>query len=100
MNNQPPVQSSSEPQPVVPTPGASGSRRSVWYLVGTLVVIGLALWYFFGMSSSAPSSNPSVGQTNPSANSVAGIQADLNQTDSSASLSSDMASSAAAIQGL
>lgn len=106
MNNQPPMQPTTPQEPMAPAPAPApmngGGSRAVWYIVAVLVIIGLALWYFFGTTPPAPSPTSSVGtaQTNPPGSATADLQASFDQTDTSADMSQDMASSAAAIQGL
>ena len=78
----------------------------MWYLVGGLILVGLALWYFYGQS--APSENaptsaieetqlpePTVGDT------TADITTDLEQIpDPSSALDADAAAAASDIQFL
>ncbi|MCX6786642.1 MAG: hypothetical protein NTU85_02405 [Candidatus Kaiserbacteria bacterium] len=73
-----------------------GLSSKMWYIIGAVVVIALAFWYF----SASPVKAPTANTQTPSDNTTAAISADLNQTsDGSAELDQAAAASAQAVQG-
>jgi uncharacterized protein HemX len=76
-----------------------------WYLIGTVIILALGLWYFYGKQESVIDTQSSaIEQTQLPAlstgDTTADISADLNQTpDDSAALDQDAAASAQAVQG-
>lgn len=76
----------------------------MWYLIGALAVIALALWYFYGQQASSVEA-PTVEETQIPDLSVgdttADIASDLGETpDASADLEAAAAAAAAEIQNL
>lgn len=68
----------------------------MWYIIGAVIIIALAFWYF----SASPAQAPTAGTQTQSDNTVAAISADLNQTsDGSAELDQAAAASAQSVQG-
>jgi hypothetical protein len=68
----------------------------MWYIIGIVVIIALAFWYF----SASPVQAPTTSTQTQSDNTVAAISADLNQTsDGSAELNQAAAASAQVVQG-
>ncbi len=75
-----------------------GSSATLWYIIGAIVIIALAFWYF--SSPATPSTSPTATTQTPSDTTTAAISADLNQTsDGSAELTAAQAASAQAVQG-
>lgn len=73
----------------------------IWYLVGLIVIAGLALWYFYGNQMSwgpASEQSPTAAEALPpisSGNTTADISSDLEQTaNAAAALDQDAAASA------
>jgi len=72
----------------------TNSSNTMWYIVGAVVIIALAFWYFSASPAKAPTTS-----TQASDNTTAAISADLNQTsDGSAELNTAAAASAQAVQ--
>ncbi len=69
----------------------------MWYVIGAVVIVALAFWYF----SASPAKAPTASTTQiPSDNTTAAISTALNQTsDGTAELNAAAASSAQAVQG-
>lgn len=82
-----------------------GSSGTVWYIVGIIVIIALALWYYYGTRTPSMGTEPSTAQMEVSpdagANTTVNISSDLEQIpDISADLDQDVAAAAQAVQGL
>lgn len=75
-----------------------GSSAKMWWIIGGLVVLAVAGWYFYGGKTTAPSAQaPTVSQ---SANTTAAIANELNAVpDVSAGLTADQAASAQTVSG-
>lgn len=74
-----------------------GSSSTMWYIIGAIVIIALAFWYF----SASPAQSPTATtQQSQNTNTAAAISAEFNQTsDGSAALAQDQAASAQAVSG-
>ncbi|MFZ3044228.1 MAG: hypothetical protein WA058_03955 [Minisyncoccia bacterium] len=72
-----------------------------WYIIGAIVVIALAVWYFYGRQ--VPSVGPSAleeASALSSDNTMAAISAELSATpDDTAALSQDAAASEQSVSG-
>lgn len=67
----------------------------MWYIIGAVVIIALAFWYFSASPAQAPTAS-----TQTQSDTVAAISADLNQTsDGSAELNQAAAASAQTVAG-
>jgi len=75
----------------------NNSSSTVWYIVGALVIVALAFWYFTSPKSpSAPAESTAVQAP---ANTTATISGEFSQTqDNPTALEQDAAASAAAVQ--
>lgn len=71
------------------------SSNKTWYIIGIIIIIALAFWYFSTKSSSTPAPT-ATGQAG--SDSVSAISSDLNQIpDDTAALDQAASSSAAAV---
>jgi hypothetical protein len=72
------------------------NSNTMWYIIGAVVIIALAFWYFSASPAQAPTaSTPAASNTT-----AAAISAELNQTsDGSAALNQDAAVSAQTVAG-
>ena len=82
-----------------------GSSGKAWYIVGIIVIIALALWYYYGKQMPFAGTESPMGQMEVSsdadANTTMDISSDLDQIpDISADLDQDAAAAAQAVQGL
>ncbi len=76
------------------------SSKKTWYIIGIVIIVALAFWYFSTKSSSTTTGPTTAGQTQTSVanNSVSAISSDLNQIpDDTAALSQAASTSAAAV---
>lgn len=72
------------------------SSGTIWYVIGAIIIIALAFWYF----SASPVSAPTANTQTPSDTTTAAIANDFSQIpDSSAALDADAAAAAQAVQG-
>lgn len=70
-----------------------GSSNNMWYIVGAVIIVALALWYFMG--------RPATRTETTNDTSTAALTDEFNQIpDDSAALDQDAAASAEAVQGL
>lgn len=73
----------------------TNSSNMMWYIVGAIVIIALAFWYF----SVSPASPTTSTQTSGD-NTAAAISADFNQiSDNTATLDAEAAASAQTVSG-
>jgi hypothetical protein len=81
---------------------SQNSSNKTWYIIGVVVVVALALWYFSssGVSPSANTGPTAVEQTQTSPDTTtAAISSDLNQIpDDTAALDQAAVAAAAAVQ--
>ena len=74
----------------------TNSSNTMWYIIGAVVIIALAFWYF----SASPVPSPTASTQTTSDNTATAITAELNQTsDGSAVLNQDAAASAQVVSG-
>ena len=81
--------------------------KTIWYIVGVVIIAVLGLWYFSGWGKTVvpPVESSVVGQVQvpgvTTGNTTADIANDLKQTpDTSAALNADASASAQAVSGL
>lgn len=73
-----------------------GSSIKMWYIIGIVVIIALAFWYFSASPVQAPTANTQTTSDNTST----AISAEFNQiSDGSTELNQAEAASAQAVQG-
>ena len=85
-------------------PMGQGPSMKMWWIVGVVVVLAFAGWYFYGGKvSTGTEPSPTEQATIPAlsgGDTTADISADLNATpDTSAALDADAAASAQAVSG-
>ncbi|NNM83750.1 hypothetical protein HKL94_00835 [Candidatus Parcubacteria bacterium] len=73
------------------------SSNKTWYIIGIVIIIALAFWYF---STKSPSTTAPAATGQTTNDSVSAISSDLNQIpDDTAALNQAASSSAAAVNG-
>lgn len=76
------------------------SSNKTWYIIGIVVVIALAFWYFLANSSSSTITGPSTAEQTQTPPTTASISSDLNQIpDDTATLNQAASASAATVNG-
>lgn len=80
------------------------SSKGMWYLIGALIIVALALWYFYGgqtPSAKAPTTEEAPLPDLSTGDTTADIASDLNETpDISADLEAAAAAAAREIDSL
>ena len=82
------------------------SSIAIWYVIGAVVIIAFAFWYFYGKQTSTTDTQSTVVEqtqtpAQSSGNTTADISADLNQvTDASVGLDADASATGGDINSL